>query len=119
MTDAEIHDSQVFEDVIDPLVRDRAVYAESGYRSAAREASLAGAGIASRIHVRAHVNVPLSDASKAANHEESSVSRSNRVHFWFPSYEYESRRLRTYHRQPTRAGHHRPGDLTYNLSRYM
>ena len=73
MTDATIHDSQVFDDVIDPLVQDRAVYAESGYRSAAREASLAGAGIASRIHVRAHVNVPLSDASKAANREKSSV----------------------------------------------
>ena len=73
VTDAAIHDSQVCDDVIDPLVQDRAVYADSAYRSAARETSLTGAGIASRIHERAHVNVPLIDASKAANREKSSV----------------------------------------------
>ena len=73
MTDAAIHDSQVFDDVLDPLVQDRPVYADRRIDRPAREALLAGAGFTSRIHERAHVNVPLSDASQTANREKSSV----------------------------------------------
>ena len=119
VTDAAIHDSQVFDDVIDPLVQDRAVYADSAYRSAAREALLAGAGITSCIHERAHVNVPLSDASKAANREKSSVRVRVEHIFGF------------LHTSMNRGGFVRTigsqraqviialANLTYNLSRYV
>jgi IS5 family transposase len=73
ITDASVHDSVVMEDILDLTVTDREVYADSAYRSGAREEAFAAAGIQSRIHERQHRNAPLSDEQKAANREKSRV----------------------------------------------
>jgi IS5 family transposase len=73
VTDASVHDSQVFEDLVDLENGDPIVYADSAYRSAACEKMLANAKVESRIHERAQVNAPLSDSSKEANREKSRI----------------------------------------------
>lgn len=73
VTDAAVHDSQVFDDLVEMEPGERAVYADSAYRSEQCEAMLAAANVPSRIHERAYTNAPLSEAQKAANREKSRV----------------------------------------------
>jgi len=73
VTDASVHDSQVMDDILDITITDRPVYADSAYRSEAREALLRKYGVESRIHERAYKNAPLSDAQRECNKAKSSV----------------------------------------------
>jgi len=73
VTDASVHDSVVMEDILDLTITDRAVYADSAYRSEVREEAFAAAGVESRIHERQHRNAPLSDEQKATNREKSRI----------------------------------------------
>jgi IS5 family transposase len=73
VTDASVHDSQVFVDLVDLEAGNPVVYADSAYRSASCEEMLADANVESRIHERAYVNAPLSEWSKDANREKSRI----------------------------------------------
>ena len=72
VSDASVHDSQKFEDVLDASTASD-VRAGSAYRSAEIEEKLAECGLKSRIHRRACRNRKLSESQKAANTTRSKV----------------------------------------------
>ena len=77
VTDAAVHDSQVFEALLDQTVDEdghkRAIYADSAYRSQEKEAKLAADKITSRICEKGARNHPLTEEQKASNKEKSKV----------------------------------------------
>ena len=77
VTDASVHDSQVFDVLLDQHTDEggnkRAVYADSAYRSQAQEQRLVTHRIPSRICEKGARNHPLTEAQKASNHEKSKV----------------------------------------------
>ena len=73
VSDASVHDSQKFEDVLDTSNTASDVWADSAYRGDEIEEMLAERGLKSRIHRRAYRNRKLSEAQKAANTARSKV----------------------------------------------
>lgn len=75
VTEASLHDSNVFEELLDHTVdgqgKKRPAYADSAYRSAQREADLAAAGIDSQIHEKGVKGTPLNEAQQASNRVKS------------------------------------------------
>lgn len=71
VSDAAVHDSQVFDELLDRTIDEngdkRPVYADSAYRSKEQEEKLAQAKIASKIIEKGARNHPLTDEQKAAN----------------------------------------------------
>ena len=77
VTDASVHDSQVFEELLDQGEDEegtkRPVYADSAYRSKEKEAYLADAHIASHICEKGARGHPLTDEQRAANKAKSRI----------------------------------------------
>ncbi len=78
VTPANVHDSQVFDALLDTESRSaedrkRPVYADSAYRSAEREADLAKQDLESQIHEKGTRAAPLTDDQRAANRKKSTV----------------------------------------------
>ena len=73
VTSAAVHDSQVFDALIDQTNTSKAVWADSAYRSRRTEAWLKEAGYRSRIHTKGQAGKPLSEAQQRANKTRSSV----------------------------------------------
>jgi len=73
VTDASVHDSQVFEELLSPSQDNSDVYADSAYRSKQTEDNLAAAGFTSHVHERPYRNTPLTESQKEANHERSKI----------------------------------------------
>ncbi len=73
VTSAEVHDSQVFEELLDKNNTSGSVWADSAYRCAERENTLAKANYRSQIHRKATRKRPLNDREKKANHKRSKV----------------------------------------------
>ena len=77
ITDAAVHDSQVFEELLDQSTDDtgnkRAVYADSAYRSKEKEDQLAEDGIPSQICEKGARNHPLTEEQKISNRKKSKV----------------------------------------------
>ena len=77
VTAASVHDSQVFEELLDQRKdkagHKRAVYADSAYRSQDKEAYLAKANIPSRICEKGTRNHPLTEEQKASNKAKSKI----------------------------------------------
>ena len=73
VTDASVHDSQAFDDLLNKGNTSSEVYADSAYRSAETERKLKARGFRSRIHKRGRRNHPLSDAETKANTRKSKV----------------------------------------------
>lgn len=75
MTAASVHDSQVFDELLDQAEHEngnkRAVFADSAYRSTEQEARLQAGGIESRICKKGSRGHPLTEEQKAANHKKS------------------------------------------------
>jgi transposase, IS5 family len=71
VSDAAVHDSQVFEVLLDQTAdaegKKRAAYADSAYRSKEREQALAEDGIESHIHEKGTRGRPLTEEQKASN----------------------------------------------------
>jgi IS5 family transposase len=65
---ASTHDSLHFDAVLDPANTSRAVYADRGYPSEAREAQLKRDGYRNHIQRKGHVNKPLSECLQRRNH---------------------------------------------------
>ena len=89
VTDASVHDSQVFEELLDPSNTRAEVWADSAYRSAKIEAYLTGAGYRSRIHRKGARGKPLSARSKEATAnvrgigQELNMSLPSRASVWY------------------------------------
>ena len=78
VTPANVHDSQVFEDLLDTGTSDaeghkRPVYADSAYRSEKHENHLAAQGVDSQIHEKGTRTVPLTEEQHASNRKKSKV----------------------------------------------
>ena len=79
VTSASVHDSQVFEEILDHQVinqesgKKRTIYADSAYRSVDKEAALVAAKIESQICEKGTRNHPLTEIQKASNTEKSRV----------------------------------------------
>lgn len=77
VTDAAVHDSQVFEELLDQSEdaqgKKRPIYADSAYRSADKEKQLAEDHIESQICEKGVKNHPLTDEQKLSNREKSKV----------------------------------------------
>ena len=75
VSDAAVHDSQVFEALLDQTMdasgEKRAVYADSAYRSKEREAALSADGFDSQIHEKGTRGHPLTEEQKASNRVKS------------------------------------------------
>jgi transposase, IS5 family len=72
-TDASVHDSQKFDEVLDKSNTSNEVWADSAYRSVETEARLKEKGYKSRVHRRGARNHPLSKRQQAANTTRSRV----------------------------------------------
>jgi transposase, IS5 family len=77
VSNAAVHDSQVFEELLDhatdPEGKKRPIYADSAYRSKDQEESLAGNAFESQIHEKGARNHPLTDEQKASNRIKSKI----------------------------------------------
>jgi IS5 family transposase len=73
VTDASVHDSQVFDDLIDDDNGDRSVWADSACRSEAREEQLRENGYESRIHRKGSKYRALNKRERETNHRRSKV----------------------------------------------
>ena len=73
VTSAEIHDSQMFEELLDPDNSSGDVWADAAYRSTQREALLAEAHYRSRIHRKGTRGRALTAREKEANRKRSKV----------------------------------------------
>jgi IS5 family transposase len=78
VTPANVHDSQVFDKLLDTETtgargRKRPAYADSAYRSEEREGRLAELGVESQIHEKGTRAAPLTEEQKAGNREKSKV----------------------------------------------
>ena len=73
VTDASVHDSQVFDDVLDDENSGRSVWADAAYRSKDREEQLRAKGYLSRIHQKGSAQRKLNKREQAANHRRSKV----------------------------------------------
>ena len=75
VTAASVHDSQVFDELLDQTLDEngnkRAVYADSAYRSKEQEARLEAAGIESQVCEKGSRGHPLTEEQKSANHQKS------------------------------------------------
>lgn len=99
VTPASVHDSQVFEELLDHKVdeetgKKRAISADSAYRSKEKEAMLVTAGIESKISEKGSRNHPLTAEQKALNTEKSRV-RSRVEHIFGAQAHMESHFVRT------------------------
>ena len=77
VSNAAVHDSQVFEALLDQTIDaeggKRAVYADSAYRSKEREETLAAGRFESQIHEKGSRGHPLTDEQKASNRVKSKI----------------------------------------------
>ena len=73
VSDASVHDSQEFDELLNKGNTSSDVYADSAYRSAETERKLRARGFQSCIHKRGRRNRPLSDAEAEANSRKSKV----------------------------------------------
>lgn len=115
VSDAAVHDSQVFESLLDPET-DSDVWADSAYRSEGSGAMLKDKGIRNHVHERAYRNRPLSDEQKARNTEKSRVRARVEHVFGFQAI-MGADRLRTIGIRRARRGIG-IGNLVYNLFRF-
>lgn len=118
VTPANVHDSQVFDDLVDPDNADPGVWADSAYRSEETEAVLAKAGYESHICEKGQAGQPLDAEQEARNRKRSKVrSRVEHV-FGFQQNSMGGKLIRTIGlaRAEVKIG---LMNLTYNLMRYL
>jgi transposase, IS5 family len=72
-TSAEVHDSQVFEGILDPVNTNQTVYADSAYSSEGHEDLLKELLYKNRIHEKAQRNKPLTNFQQEQNTKKSKV----------------------------------------------
>ena len=71
VTDASVHDSNVFEEILDEGNASKDVYADSAYRSVEHETALADMGFRPHLQRKGHRGHPLTDLEKRGNRTRS------------------------------------------------
>ena len=117
VTDASVHDSQVFDQVLDPSNTGADVWADSAYRSAETEQTLRENGYRSQIHHKGRRNKPLSRHKQLVNRSRSKVRARVEHVFGFQQTTLGGKFIRTVGIVRARA---KIGmmNLGYNLKRY-
>ena len=117
VTDASVHDSQVFDELVDPNNTSGKVWADSAYRSAETEQSLKDSGYRSEIHHKGRRNTPLSKHKQEVNRRRSRVRARVEHVFGFQENSMGGKFIRTIGIVRARA---KIGlmNLGYNLERY-
>jgi IS5 family transposase len=72
-TSAEVHDSQIFEDILDPWNTNPSIYGDSAYSSEEHDNLLKELWYKNRIHKKAGRNTPLSEFHQEQNTKKSRV----------------------------------------------
>lgn len=93
VTDASVHDSQVFESLLDPENSSKDVWADSAYRSKASERKLKPNGYRSRVQRKGSRNKPLSKREQQGNRTRSKV-RSRVEHIFGTQSQWRSKSIR-------------------------
>ena len=73
VTSASVHDSQVFEQLLDSNNTNANVWADSAYRSSEQEALLKSLSYRSHVNTKGKRNKPLSEVAQKANHKRSKI----------------------------------------------
>lgn len=73
VTDASVHDSNVFEDILDRKNSGKDVWADSAYSSKEKRDALKEAGLRNRIHNKGCRNQKLSEQQVDSNHKKSKI----------------------------------------------
>jgi IS5 family transposase len=118
VTPANVHDSQVLDELVDPDNEDPRLWADSAYRSEETESVLGEAGYHSHICEKGQSGQPLSEEQQATNRRRSKV-RSRVEHiFGFQQNSMGGKFIRTIGiaRAVVKIG---LMNLTYNLMRYL
>jgi transposase, IS5 family len=118
VTSANVHDSQVVDEVIDPNNADPQVWADSAYRSEATEAALSGAGYESHICEKGQSNQPLSDEQQTANRTRSKTRARVEHVFGFQQNSMGGKLIRTIGKARAKVKISFM-NLTYNLMRFL
>jgi IS5 family transposase len=118
VTPAQVHDSQVFDDLIDPDNEDPEVWADSAYRSEETEAVLEDGGYASHICEKGQAGKPLSAEQQATNRQRSKIRARVEHVFGFQQNSLGGKLIRTIGlaRARVKIGLR---NLSYNLMRYL
>ncbi len=117
VTDASVHDSQVFGELLEPAT-DRKAYADSAYRSAESGEMLGEMGIGNQVHERACRNRPLNARQKERNRRKSRERARVEHVFGFQTQTLGAHRLRTVGMARARRGIGL-ANLVYNLCRLV
>lgn len=118
VTPANVHDSQVFDAVIDPDNADPEVWADSAYQSEETETVLEDAEYVSHIHEKGQKDRPLTEVQKQRNRERSRVRCRVEHVFGFQQNSMGGKLIRTIGlaRAMVKIG---LMNLTYNLMRFL
>lgn len=73
VTDASVHDSNVFEDILDRKNSGKDVWADSAYSSKEKRDALKEKGLRNRIHSKGYRNQKLSEQQVDSNHKKSKI----------------------------------------------
>jgi len=73
ITDASVHDSNVFEELLDSSNSSKDLWADSAYRSQEKEAFLKEEGYRSKVQRKGYKNKPLTQREQQGNHTRSKV----------------------------------------------
>ena len=118
VTPANVHDSQVLAEVLDPDNEDPQVWADSAYRSEQTESDLAGAEYESHIHEKGQANRPLDEAAQERNRARSKIRARVEHVFGYQENSLGGKLVRTIGlaRAEVKIG---LMNLTYNFKRYL
>ena len=118
VTDASVHDSQVFDPLLDSSNTGKQVFADSAYRSNKINSTLKERGLKNEIHQKGYRGVPLTEAKQRVNHKRSKVRATVEHIFGFQQNSLGGKFIRTIGilRARTKIG---LMNLAYNMKRYV
>jgi IS5 family transposase len=118
ITDASVHDSRVFESLLDSSNTGKQVFADSAYRSKEINGTLKGRGLKNEIHHKGYRGMPLTESKQRINHKRSKVRAMVEHVFGFQQNSLGGKFIRTIGilRARTKIGLR---NLAYNMKRYV
>lgn len=118
VTDASVHDSQMFERILDPDNTGKQVWADSAYRSEEIDQALKKRNLKNEIKYKGYRGMPLSQAKQRVNRKRSSIRAPVEHIFGFQKNSLGGKFIRTIGIIRARA---RIGlmNLAYNIKRYV
>ena len=118
VTDASVHDSQVFDRLLDSNNTGKQVFADSAYRSKEIDSTLKERGLKNEIHHKGYRGTPLTEAKQRVNHKRSKVRARVEHIFGFQQNSLGGKLIRTIGilRAHTKIS---LMNLAYNMKRYV